>query len=218
MDPAAPVLSTSPADAARAARDAASWLPDALGCGCPRQHRIHSRAGLGRCELPPLFPRDARAPRGADIARSSRWTRRRRWKTAARSCTSRRSCARRRCTRRRCSRPTSTRGFLLLTDLGSRTYLAALDRESARDLYLDAIDALVRWQLATREGELPAYDEALLRRELDLFPDWYVAPSRRGNARREASATCWSTPSVSSSTTTSPSRACTCIATTTRAT
>jgi aminoglycoside/choline kinase family phosphotransferase len=67
------------------------------------------------------------------------------------------------------------RGFLLLTDLGSRTYLAALDRESARGLYLDAIDALVRWQLATRDGELPVYDEALLRRELELFPDWYVA-------------------------------------------
>ncbi|MGD2141493.1 MAG: phosphotransferase, partial [Burkholderiales bacterium] len=35
--------------------------------------------------------------------------------------------------------------------------------------------ALVRWQLASREGTLPPYDEALLRRELDLFPDWYVS-------------------------------------------
>lgn len=67
------------------------------------------------------------------------------------------------------------RGFLLLTDLGTTTYLAALDATSARALYLDAIDALIRFQAASREGELPAYDEALLRRELDLFPDWYVA-------------------------------------------
>jgi aminoglycoside/choline kinase family phosphotransferase len=66
------------------------------------------------------------------------------------------------------------RGFLLLTDLGQRTYLAALDATSANGLYTDAIDALVRWQCATREGELPAYDEALLARELALFPDWYV--------------------------------------------
>jgi len=66
-------------------------------------------------------------------------------------------------------------GFLLLSDLGSTTYLDALDASSARSLYLDAIDALVRWQAATRPGELPPYDEALLRRELDLFPDWYVA-------------------------------------------
>jgi hypothetical protein len=66
------------------------------------------------------------------------------------------------------------RGFLLLTDLGERTYLAALDPASADALYRDAIEALVRWQCATREGELPPYDEALLRRELALFPDWYV--------------------------------------------
>ena len=66
------------------------------------------------------------------------------------------------------------RGLLLLTDLGDRTYLAALDPASAADLYSDAIDALIRWQSATRAGELPSYDEALLTRELNLFPDWYV--------------------------------------------
>ena len=66
-------------------------------------------------------------------------------------------------------------GFLLLSDLGDRTYLRELDRASAPALYSDAIDALILWQRASREGELPPYDEALLRRELDLFPDWYVA-------------------------------------------
>jgi N-acetylmuramate 1-kinase len=66
------------------------------------------------------------------------------------------------------------RGILLLTDLGERTYLAALDPASAAGLYSDAIDALICWQSATRDGELPGYDEALLMRELNLFPDWYV--------------------------------------------
>ncbi len=66
------------------------------------------------------------------------------------------------------------RGFLLLSDLGTRTYLAALDGETAPRLYSDAIDALIRWQLATRAGALPPYDEALLGRELALFPAWYV--------------------------------------------
>ena len=66
------------------------------------------------------------------------------------------------------------RGFLLLSDLGSTTYLAALNDDNAPALFLDAIDALIRWQLASRDGVLPPYDEALLRRELDLFPDWYV--------------------------------------------
>jgi N-acetylmuramate 1-kinase len=66
------------------------------------------------------------------------------------------------------------RGFLLLTDLGPTTYLQALDSDNADDLFRDAIDALVRWQLATKPGVLPPYDEALLRRELALFPEWYV--------------------------------------------
>jgi len=67
------------------------------------------------------------------------------------------------------------RGFLLLEDLGSVTYLARLGASTADALYLDAIDALIRFQRASREGVLPAYDEPLLRRELELFPDWYVA-------------------------------------------
>ena len=66
------------------------------------------------------------------------------------------------------------RGFLLLTDLGTRTYLEALDAASAPALYGDALAALLRWQRASRDRVLPRYDETLLRRELDLFPDWYV--------------------------------------------
>ena len=70
------------------------------------------------------------------------------------------------------------RGFLLLTDLGSRTYLAALDAKSAPALYGDATAALIRWQKATHDGALPPYDEALLARELALFRDWYVGRHR----------------------------------------
>ncbi len=67
------------------------------------------------------------------------------------------------------------RGFVLLSDLGLKTYLDVLDESNADALFADAIDALVKWQCATRAGELPPYDEALLQRELSLFPDWYVA-------------------------------------------
>jgi aminoglycoside/choline kinase family phosphotransferase len=66
-------------------------------------------------------------------------------------------------------------GFLLLGDLGTSTYLQALNDQNAPRLFADATDALIRWQLATRPGELPPYDEALLRREMTLFPEWYVA-------------------------------------------
>jgi aminoglycoside/choline kinase family phosphotransferase len=72
-------------------------------------------------------------------------------------------------------------GFMLLTDLGARTLMDALDPArpgAARPLYLQAISALLQWQQASRPGELPPYDEALLRRELALFPDWYLAQHR----------------------------------------
>jgi hypothetical protein len=68
-----------------------------------------------------------------------------------------------------------THGFLLLSDLGNTTYLQALNQSNARQLYGAATDALIKIQLASRENELPPYDEALLRRELNLFPEWYIA-------------------------------------------
>lgn len=66
-------------------------------------------------------------------------------------------------------------GYLLLTDLGTQTFLDVLNENNADELFSTAIDALIKWQLASRPEVLPPYDEALLRRELSLFPDWYVA-------------------------------------------
>jgi len=67
-----------------------------------------------------------------------------------------------------------TQGFLLLSDLGNTTYLQALTGENAAHLYGAATDALIKIQLASRADELPPYDAALLRRELELFPEWYI--------------------------------------------
>jgi aminoglycoside/choline kinase family phosphotransferase len=68
-------------------------------------------------------------------------------------------------------------GFLLLSDLGDTTFLQALNSQMdrANNLYGDAIDALVKLQLSQQVEGLPSYDEALLLRELNLFPDWYIA-------------------------------------------
>ena len=66
-------------------------------------------------------------------------------------------------------------GFLLLTDLGHELYLQALaDGARADALMRDALAALLQWQQRVPGQGLPAYDEALLRRELALFPDWCV--------------------------------------------
>jgi hypothetical protein len=73
------------------------------------------------------------------------------------------------------------RGFMLLDDLGTQTMIEVVqpqDPPANQQLYLRAVDALVAWQLASRPGVLPPYDEALLARELALFPDWYLRKHR----------------------------------------
>lgn len=67
------------------------------------------------------------------------------------------------------------RGFLLLSDLGRQNYLEALESGNADELFADAIAALIRWQCASRSDVLPVYDRGLLRRELNLFPEWYLS-------------------------------------------
>ncbi|HZV63077.1 MAG TPA: phosphotransferase [Methylophilaceae bacterium] len=67
-------------------------------------------------------------------------------------------------------------GFLLLTDLGDTTYLTAIQNDSINpnDLYRDACLALVTLQKASQRNVFPDYDDALLTREMQLFPDWYI--------------------------------------------
>lgn len=73
-------------------------------------------------------------------------------------------------------------GFMLLTDLGDQTMMSAIDVKNPQAnhaLYMQAVDALIAWQLSSKVGVLPSYDEALLNRELSLFPDWYLAQHRQ---------------------------------------
>jgi aminoglycoside/choline kinase family phosphotransferase len=72
-------------------------------------------------------------------------------------------------------------GFMLLTDLGAKTMMQVIDRahpQANQGLYLQAVDALIAWQLASKPDVLPPYNEALLRRELELFPEWYLGKHR----------------------------------------
>jgi N-acetylmuramate 1-kinase len=75
-----------------------------------------------------------------------------------------------------------SQGFMLLTDLGAKTMMEVINPQLSDaladpnfELYMQAVDTLIDWQLASKPGVLPPYDEALLRRELALFPDWYLA-------------------------------------------
>ncbi|WP_291434292.1 phosphotransferase [Acidovorax sp.] len=72
-------------------------------------------------------------------------------------------------------------GFMLLSDLGHQTVIERLNPEKPQDAYAwyqQATDVLLQWQKASQPGVLPPYDDALLRRELALFPDWYMAQHR----------------------------------------
>jgi aminoglycoside/choline kinase family phosphotransferase len=70
-------------------------------------------------------------------------------------------------------------GFLLLSDLGTQTFLQALTDANADALFADAVRALVQLQARaqaepTALAGLPAYDATLLWREARLFGDWYL--------------------------------------------
>ena len=68
------------------------------------------------------------------------------------------------------------RGFLLVTDLGTRQYLddLAIDQH-VESHYLDAMMALGRIQSRGHESaeRLPPYDRKLLEREMNLMPEWF---------------------------------------------
>jgi aminoglycoside/choline kinase family phosphotransferase len=70
------------------------------------------------------------------------------------------------------------RGFLLLSDLGSKQYLDSLKAgERVDQLYGDALDSLARMQLHGRQpaGQLPHYDSPALLREMALMPQWFLS-------------------------------------------
>jgi aminoglycoside/choline kinase family phosphotransferase len=67
------------------------------------------------------------------------------------------------------------RGYLLLSDLGTTTYLQRLDSDNASFMYSDAVDALIAMQLASAPDVLPEFDRAFVMRELNIFPEWFVA-------------------------------------------
>ena len=79
-------------------------------------------------------------------------------------------------------------GFLLLSDLGDDTYLSKLNTETAPELYKNATDALIKMQGISVTGILPNYDAAMLSREMQLFPDWYVAQHLKASLTPEQQA------------------------------
>ncbi len=79
-------------------------------------------------------------------------------------------------------------GFMLLSDLGRHTMMERTvpgEPSANHARYIQAVDSLLAWQLASQPGVLPTYDQTLMARELQLFPDWYLA-KHKGQALSEA--------------------------------
>nr|GEU28139.1 2-octaprenyl-6-methoxyphenol hydroxylase, putative [Tanacetum cinerariifolium] len=68
------------------------------------------------------------------------------------------------------------RGFMLMSDLGTTTYLQVLDHDNASTMYAEALEALVKFQLTSEPDVLPEYDRAFLQRELNIFTECVCAP------------------------------------------
>ncbi|MEE2766547.1 MAG: phosphotransferase, partial [Pseudomonadota bacterium] len=69
------------------------------------------------------------------------------------------------------------RGFMLLEDFGSTSYLSTLDTETAAELYANAMQVLRLFNndLDPGHSRLPRYDDNLVQREMDLFEEWFLA-------------------------------------------
>ncbi|HEY0231231.1 MAG TPA: phosphotransferase [Dokdonella sp.] len=65
-------------------------------------------------------------------------------------------------------------GFILMEDLGARAYLPELNAHTVDALYADALDALLRMQTKADPRALPVFDDAFLRMELELLPQWFL--------------------------------------------
>ena len=68
------------------------------------------------------------------------------------------------------------RGFMLLEDLGDTQLLAVLTDPTAASLYAQSLEMLVNTAgIPIEQAQLPVYDFNLLKQELDLFPEWFMA-------------------------------------------
>lgn len=77
-----------------------------------------------------------------------------------------------------------TQGFLLIEDLGTLTFLKALNPDNPIPLYKKAIDELIKMQTIDCHNDLPLYDDTLLKTEMQLLIDWYL-PKNINNKQQQ---------------------------------
>ena len=69
----------------------------------------------------------------------------------------------------------ASQGFLLVEDMGDRLFFREVGADNADSLYQEALTTLLQLQHCQDDAALiPRYDRALLRRELEIFTEWFA--------------------------------------------
>jgi len=76
-------------------------------------------------------------------------------------------------------------GFLLLEDLGDELYRGLLNEQSVASLFPGLFEVLKDLALTADTTDLPDFDYRKLRRDMDLFPDWYLDRHRKAMPREQ---------------------------------
>ena len=76
-------------------------------------------------------------------------------------------------------------GFLLLEDLGDDLYRGLLNEHTVQSLFPGLFDVLKDLALTADTTDLPTFDYRKLRRDMDLFPDWYLGKHRTAMPREQ---------------------------------
>jgi len=79
-------------------------------------------------------------------------------------------------------------GYLLLEDFGDDLYRDLLNEHSVHSFFPGLFDVLGKMALEVDARELPSFDDYKLRRDMNLFPDWYLGRHRSAMPRGQIDA------------------------------
>jgi aminoglycoside/choline kinase family phosphotransferase len=79
-------------------------------------------------------------------------------------------------------------GYLLLEDFGDDLFRGLLNEHNAHTYFPGLFETLGMMALSVDAGDLPGFDTKKLRRDMDLFPDWYLGHHRNTISRRQIDA------------------------------
>jgi len=66
-------------------------------------------------------------------------------------------------------------GFMLIEDFGDKVFQHEINLDNQKDLYLLAIDQIIKLQLADKNKDIKELDEILVKEQMALFEEWFLS-------------------------------------------